>query len=271
MPEKNTIQDTVDFKLHRDPRFVKNREELEQKSLGGERILNGTPVRSGEYLDCVAVGSPTKWGCTGTLIGPKTVLTAGHCSECATRIFIGQNVNKAGRIVSVVSRVRHPNYCKGGKHNDLMILILDETVDDVEPRRLAPTNLIDNATDGRAVGFGTIDAKGEFGYGTKRKVDLPIASPACKGESGSMLDTACYGCDPDLELVAGRPQLERDSCRGDSGGPFYCQNLRREWLLAAATSRATQSATHTCGDGGIYVRVDAYRDWIVSIPGVKLA
>jgi hypothetical protein len=27
---------------------------------------------------------------------------------------------------------------------------------------------------------------------------------------------------------------------------------------------------HECGDGGIYARVDAYRAWIDSIPGVTL-
>ena len=151
-----------------------------------------------------------------------------------------------------------------------MVLILEEAVDDMTPRRLAPSALIDQATDGRAVGFGTIDPQGEFGYGLKRQVDLPIASPACRGKSGGETDSKCYGCDPGLELVAGRPQLERDSCCGDSGGPFYIEDASGEWLLSGATSRATRSATHTCGDGGIYVRVDAYRDWIESIPGVKL-
>jgi secreted trypsin-like serine protease len=270
MPDKSTMQDTVSYQLHLDPRFLKNQEELRRKSLGGTRILNGTPVKRGEYLECVAVGSEGQWACTGTLIGPKTVLTAGHCSECATRIFIGENVRKPGRIVGVAKQVRHPDYRKRGHENDLTVLILEEAVDDVTPRRLALSALIDRAIDGRAVGFGTIDAKGVFGYGIKRQVDVPIASSACRGKSGRTPDAKCYGCDPGLELVAGRPQLERDSCCGDSGGPFYIPDASGEWLLAGATSRATRSATHTCGDGGIYVRVDAYRDWIVSIPGAEL-
>jgi endonuclease G len=43
-----------------------------------------------------------------------------------------------------------------------------------------------------------------------------------------------------------------------------------DWLLAAATSRATDSALNNCGDGGIYVRLDKYRRWIDGIPGVTL-
>ena len=33
-------------------------------------------------------------------------------------------------------------------------------------------------------------------------------------------------------------------------------------FVAGLTSRATLSATVNCGDGGIYVRSSAFRDWI---------
>ena len=83
-------------------------------------------------------------------------------------------------------------------------------------------------------------------------------------------DHASYGCDKGLEIVAGRPLLQRDSCTGDSGGPFYVEDKAKRWHLAGATSRATDSAQNNCGDGGIYVRIDRYLDWIESIPGVSL-
>jgi endonuclease G len=63
--------------------------------------------------------------------------------------------------------------------------------------------------------------------------------------------------------------LNRDSCSGDSGGPLYVQ-WNGAWLLAGATSRATKASVRTCGDGGVYVRVDRYRDWIEKTAGVKL-
>lgn len=270
MPGRNVANDTVSLQLHEDPRFLKNQEELRQRALGGTRIIGGTPVKKGAYLDCVAIGCEDEWGCTGTLVGPNAVLTAGHCHDCATRIFIGNDVTEPGRIVSVARRVRHPDYREDTYANDLMVLLLEEAVDDVTPRRLAPAALIDAATDGRAVGFGRIDANGEFGYGRKRQADLPVASPDCRGESRGRSDGQYYGCHHGLEIVAGRRGLEKDSCSGDSGGPFYIEGADGEWLLAGATSRATKSAIRTCGDGGIYVRVDAYRDWIERIPGVAL-
>jgi secreted trypsin-like serine protease len=72
--------------------------------------------------------------------------------------------------------------------------------------------------------------------------------------------------DPATEFAAGAPFLDRDSCNGDSGGPAYVQ-VDGEWHLAGATSRATASSLRPCGDGGIYTRIDAYEEWIRSVPG----
>lgn len=52
------------------------------------------------------------------------------------------------------------------------------------------------------------------------------------------------------------------SRKGDSGGPFFVQHANRRWLLAGVTSRGTDLALAMCGDGGLYVRVDAYAQWI---------
>jgi hypothetical protein len=48
-------------------------------------------------------------------------------------------------------------------------------------------------------------------------------------------DKKAYGCDVGLELIAGCPLLERDSCKGDSGGQFY-----KEPGVAAGRSHFTR-------------------------------
>src|SRR5204862_339382 len=143
------------------------------RTLGGDRIIGGTTVAAGQFLDCVAVGSDSHWGCTGTLITPTVVLTAGHCASVATRVYVGGDVTRPGLVVNVKKRVRHPKY-HVGKHNDLLVLILATHVQGVDPRPLARKTVIDKAGDGRAVGFGATDAAGTFGYGVKRLVDVPI-------------------------------------------------------------------------------------------------
>lgn len=259
------------FHIYADPRYLKNSRELARRTAGGIRVIGGQPVKAGAFLDCVAVGNDAQWGCTGTLIGPNTVLSAGHCVDVSTRVFLGNDVSKPGVTVRVKKRVRHPQYHQGGKRNDLVVLVLEREVANVPPRKLATRALIDAATDGRVVGFGAVEASGTFGYGRKRQVDVPIASNACAGKVDGHDDPSSYGCDRNLELVAGRSLLARDSCNGDSGGPFYIDDGAGGWLLAGATSRATDSALNNCGDGGIYVRVDRFKTWIRSVPGVRLA
>jgi secreted trypsin-like serine protease len=269
IPVQPVERPTRSFQIFKDPRYLANARELARRTQGGVRVLGGQKVKAGEFLDCVAVGSDSQWGCTGTLVAANVVVTAGHCADFATRVFFGGDVTKPGKVVQVKKRVRHPQYHKG-KHNDLLVLILAENVSTVSPRKFATKALADSATDGRVVGFGTINASGTFGYGVKRFVDIPIVSNACRGTVDGQDDKVTYGCDLGVELVAGRPLLERDSCKGDSGGPFYILGKDNAWVLAGATSRATDSAMHECGDGGIYARVDQYRVWINSLPGVAL-
>lgn len=269
LPMASPETPTRSFQIYNDPRYLKNARELARRTLGGLRIIGGAKTPPKEFLDCVAVGNDAQWGCSGTLIAANVVVTAGHCAEVATRIFLGSDVTKAGTVVRVRKRVRHPQYHKG-KHNDLMVLLLGENVTTVQPRKIAKKTLIDKATDGRVVGFGNTDPGGFFGYGVKRFVDVPIASNACRGKVDGEDDKVSYGCDPGFEFVAGRPLLQQDTCTGDSGGPFYILADDDQWLLAGATSRATDSAMHNCGDGGVYVRLDRYRSWINGLPGVNL-
>jgi secreted trypsin-like serine protease len=252
-----------------DPRYLANARELARRTQGGTRVIGGVPVPKKDFLDCVAVGNDNDWGCTGTLIAPDVVVTAAHCTSYATRVFFGHDVTKPGRIVAVHQPHRHPDYQKAGHWNDLLVLVLAERIVNIEPRAVAPRATIDKATDGRVVGFGNTDPWASEGYGIKRQVDIPIASPSCNGTVHGAADDAAYGCHAGLEIVAGKPLLAKDSCTGDSGGPFYVENAGR-WLLAGATSRATNKAPHDCGDGGIYVRVEHYLEWIRQLPGVTM-
>ena len=145
------------------------------------------------------------------------------------------------------------------------MLILEKPVAGVKPRPLATKKVIDAATDGRVVGFGTTDLAGSKGYGVKQQADVPIVSAACRGRVNGRSDGAVYGCHAGQEIVAGKPLLLRDTCKGDSGGPLYVAGAGGRWLLAGVTSRGTDLATTMCGDGGLYTRVDQYQTWITKV------
>ena len=243
-------------KVRNDPRYLKNLREV-ARSQRNARVIGGTPV-VGEFEDCVAVGDDNQFACTGTLIAPDVVLTAGHCQAFHTRVFVGTDVTKQGRIFRIRKHVPHPKFDSRTMVNDLTILFLDKKVTGVTPRKVAPKGLIDNATTARVVGFGSTRLDGMGFLSAKLAADVPIVSPSCGGTVNGETDEDFYGCHLSKELIAGKPMLHFDTCKGDSGGPLYVQNPNGDWLLAGATSRGTDISSTMCGDGGTYVRVDAY-------------
>ena len=250
-------------RLGDDPRYLANLRAV-ARSAANARIIGGTPVAGKDLDDCVAVGSDDSWGCTGTLIAPDVVLTAGHCEQLHTRVFVGRDPTKTGRIFKVKAHVRHPKF-DAALRNDLMILILEKKVTGVTPRKMAPKALIDKATVGRIAGFGSTRLDGSGTLGAKLETKVPIVSQACRGTVNGVKDGQVYGCHLGHEIIAGKPLLLHDSCNGDSGGPLFVENAAGQWLLAGTTSRGTDRGPTMCGDGGLYVRVDLYQKWIASV------
>lgn len=95
------------FQVHRDPHHLANTRHLARRNIGGLRVTGGETVPPGDFLDCVAVGNDEQWGCTGTLIAPSVVVTAGRCADFSTRIYVGRDVSKKGKQVRVAKRLRH--------------------------------------------------------------------------------------------------------------------------------------------------------------------
>lgn len=219
-----------------------------------------------EFDDCVALGDGSSWCCTGTLIAPRLVLTAAHCvDDCGLAggaVLFGSRVDQGSATkVPITGVVRHAKYSSSDFGHDIALVFLaGDAPTHAIPRMLAPTEVVDGARVVRIVGFGYADEFASWGKGVKREVDVPMVSPACEGER----DVRCFGCFESREFVAGEPAADGDSCRGDSGGPAYVlDEISDVWQLGGVTSRATKNSTRVCGDGGVYVRVDYYVDWIV--------
>lgn len=110
-----------------------------------------------------------------------------------------------------------------------------------------------------AVGFGAMDPRGRSPYGDKRVATLAVHDWGC-----DPLHAGFSGCRPGQELVV-TSDAGIDTCNGDSGGALLLLSndpTRRAPVLLGITSRAVQRSGLSCGDGGIYVRVDPIERWL---------
>jgi V8-like Glu-specific endopeptidase len=182
--------------------------------------------------------------CTATLIGSRTVLTAGHCVGSGTvRFVVGGQTYYAAQVK------RHHAY-GGGNANDVAVVILQQQVSNVTPSPIA-TKSPNVGQHIVLVGYGNTH-EGSGNYGTKRMGTNNISSVggttfSFQGSSGN----------------------QSNVCNGDSGGPTFA-----EYGAGNEVVVGVHSTKHgVCGSGGTDMRVDSYKDWIVQMGGsdVRLA
>ncbi|MBX3714269.1 MAG: trypsin-like serine protease [Lysobacter sp.] len=214
-----------------------------QQTGAHQRIVGGSFAPDGAYPWTAALLSSSGGQfCGGSLIAPKWVVTAAHCSSSAASVRVGSiDRTSGGQVIRVIRRINHPQY---STQNDIALLELETPVSGITP--------ITRGTSAPAVGS-TVRL---LGWG---QVTSPFG-----GDSGSrylkMLDTAvlnrttCSGTGPgDLCF---RGTTTATACKGDSGGPALSGSV-----LVGATSRSGRSANY-CGEDVIYTDVTYYKTWI---------
>jgi hypothetical protein len=226
---------------------------------GALRVTGGAPASPGAWPDVAGVVFSGQFvGCTGTLVAPNVVLTAQHCTaENITHVVLDSTnwfSDEDGVIVEVADVFAHPDA-------DIAALLLAESVD-IEPRVLASGCVADEyVVDGAPVaivGYGLTSASQQFNTQLNEGFTT-VVDADCSSSS--------LGCDTRLdrgsEIYAGGEGA--DACNGDSGGPLYLLTEVGSYLVGV-TSRGPAG----CRNGAIWVRPDAFEDWIESRTGVEL-
>ncbi|MFN7134923.1 MAG: S1 family peptidase, partial [Myxococcales bacterium] len=201
-------------------------------------IRNGV-IDTGHPAVVYLVGSGT---CTGTLVAPTKVLTAAHCVE---RVGLGSvtfGPDTLGPSV-LFHRAAIPPSWPADLGADIAVVTLDNPVLAVEPTRLQLAPLASSLV-GRTVtlvGYGQTGPDGE-GTGVKRKVDVTLG-----------------GMGPKTLSYSASANGGKSSDKGDSGGPALLDVDGEEVVVGVCSRGAFLNP-----DVGIYVRVDAWADWLRS-------
>jgi len=222
-------------------------EELGQRR---SAIVNGNTDSGHPYVGVLHSGNIS--GCTATLIGHRTVLTAAHCvlTENApyqllqpVHFYVG---GFSGTKYTATSVTTHPSYA-GGNKADIAVVRLAYDVAGITPAIIASS--APKATEVvRLVGYGKTSEGGPDDFGTKRVAQNSIGQIFAQYFS-------VYGASGSLGNL----------CDGDSGGPTFATRNGKEVLVGVHSTKGG-----TCGQEGNDMRVDAFHGWIAAEAGGDL-
>ncbi|KAJ2343746.1 hypothetical protein IWW50_006024 [Coemansia erecta] len=245
------------------------------------RIIGGEVAGSNEFLSTAYLemydGGTTRNRCTGSLIAPNVVVTAGHCiykseyikyTASQFQVGITHTIPTSSSVLfegySVSKVIIHPKFTMQYLEDDVAVLILSQSVPASEgtPIKIY-SGSYSTKTPIRAAGFGLTDPLDQTSIsGQLMAVDLAIGGRSICENNSDTYDPKTQIC---TDGTAGK-----DTCQGDSGGPLVTpvDSGSQKTALLALTSYGTQSMSNPeglCavkGSSGFYTYLAPFIDWI---------
>src|SRR6478752_5255666 len=191
-------------------------------------IVGGSNAGPGEFPSVAEITFGQSFLCTGTLIAPNWVLTAGHCGSITGAavaspaswpaplidVQIGGHTDTQGEQVPVSQAIVEPSYLATSGYDVTLLKLSRNAAEAPTPvSGSSETALWSAGTSETIVGWGTTSEGGDT-PSVLQEANVPITTDAyCSG--------AYSDFDAKTMICAGFPQGGVDTCQGDSGGPMF--------------------------------------------------
>ncbi|XP_018052579.1 PREDICTED: enteropeptidase-like [Atta colombica] len=221
-----------------------------------------------------STGGPYIFHCGASIISNGAILTAAHCvanqkPENLIAHFgqwnIGNNIQPLPiQEVKIFAIAIHPSYYNDGLFHDIAVLVLEKSITysaNVLPICLPKQGEVFLAgTRCYGLGWGSNSFGSEGQYQTElRKVNLPIIN---QDDCQTRLRSTKLGQYFQLHgsFICAGGEANKDTCRGDGGGPLVCQAATGQFFQAGIVSWGIG-----CGASNVpavYASVSQHRQWI---------
>ncbi|HEX4751392.1 MAG TPA: serine protease [Solirubrobacterales bacterium] len=213
------------------------------------------------------------YACSGSVVAPRVVLTAGHCVEdlessslvepglvgVATGVSNLQNI-PADKISTVERVLVYPHFDPSQLHGDAGLLILKAPVS-ATPIALATSadsSLYEPGTKLTIAGWG-VDKQGSEEIPNQLQAATVPVEESSRCQKG--IRRIYPFLDPSLQVCTiDAPQLKITPCHGDSGGPAIATRADGSMVEVGITSMGNATCKPT--SPAVYTRVDQISAWV---------